>query len=74
MEDAHTTILQLEPETDRHISFFAVYDGHGGSFAANYAGANLWKNLRSNSEFKEGRFIEALTRGFHETDSKLRAG
>jgi hypothetical protein len=45
-----------------------------GSFAANYAGANLWKNLRSNSEFKEGRFIEALTRGFHETDSKLRAG
>ena len=74
MEDAHTTILQLEPETERHISFFAVYDGHGGSFAAKYSGANLWENLRQNSEFKDGKFKEALTKSFIETDAKLRAG
>ena len=74
MEDAHTTILQLEPDTERHISFFAVYDGHGGSFAAKYAGAKLWENLKNIPEFLNGDFKEALTKAFIETDAKLRAG
>jgi hypothetical protein len=30
MEDAHTTILELD--TTEKNSFFAVYDGHGGRF------------------------------------------
>lgn len=36
MEDAHTTKLDLDedkPESDSN-AFFAVYDGHGGAFAA----------------------------------------
>jgi len=33
MEDAHATVLSLDERTgDQKISFFAVYDGHGGEF------------------------------------------
>lgn len=32
MEDAHATILSLDEESGDNNSFFAVYDGHGGSF------------------------------------------
>jgi protein phosphatase 2C family protein 2/3 len=32
MEDAHTTILNLEESTADKNAFFAVYDGHGGKF------------------------------------------
>lgn len=32
MEDAHATILNLDGKTgDEKASFFAVYDGHGGT-------------------------------------------
>ena len=30
MEDAHSAVLDLAPEGNRHIAWFAVYDGHGG--------------------------------------------
>lgn len=30
MEDAHTTLLKLEPASNN--AFFAVFDGHGGTF------------------------------------------
>jgi protein phosphatase PTC2/3 len=30
MEDAHSAVLDLDPESNRRIAFFAVYDGHGG--------------------------------------------
>lgn len=53
MEDAHTTILHLEPDGEKHISFFAVYDGHGGSYAAKYAGLNLFENLKDLTEVWE---------------------
>jgi protein phosphatase 2C family protein 2/3 len=33
MEDAHATVLNLDGKTGADkISFFAVYDGHGGAF------------------------------------------
>ena len=30
MEDAHSALLNMAPDSDRHIAWFAVYDGHGG--------------------------------------------
>jgi protein phosphatase PTC2/3 len=30
MEDAHTAVLNMAPETGKRIAFFAVFDGHGG--------------------------------------------
>ena len=34
MEDAHSAVLDLAPESGKPIAWFAVYDGHGGSFIA----------------------------------------
>ncbi|KAJ3350166.1 Protein phosphatase 2C 2 [Kappamyces sp. JEL0680] len=75
MEDAHTTILKLDDKgTGKHLSLFAVYDGHGGSHAAKYAGSNLYENVVNTEEYAQGNYREALKKGFHITDDKLRAG
>jgi protein phosphatase 2C family protein 2/3 len=34
MEDAHSAVLDLAPDTGKRIAWFAVYDGHGGIFLA----------------------------------------
>ncbi|KAI8924302.1 phosphatase 2C-like domain-containing protein [Entophlyctis helioformis] len=72
MEDAHTTILRLESGDDRHISFFAVFDGHGGPNVARYSGANLHNIVMRQPEFKKGNYNTALKKGFLETDVDLR--
>lgn len=30
MEDAHSAVLDMDPEGNRRLAWFAVYDGHGG--------------------------------------------
>ena len=30
MEDAHSVVLNLSPQSKQAIAWFAVYDGHGG--------------------------------------------
>lgn len=47
MEDAHTAKLNLGPDNSE-CSFFAVYDGHGGSAIAKYCGRELHKKSVSN--------------------------
>ncbi|KAJ3273413.1 Protein phosphatase 2C 2 [Terramyces sp. JEL0728] len=72
MEDAHTTLTDLEQD-NKHISFFAVFDGHGGSHAAKFSGKNLHLNIVKTLQFKEGKYQEALKQGFLDTDVELRA-
>ena len=36
MEDAHAIFLDLEAANDKQNSFFAVYDGHGGTPSSFY--------------------------------------
>ena len=49
MEDSHTHILSL-PEDDT-ASFFAVYDGHGGSNVAQYCSKHLHKFILKRPEY-----------------------
>lgn len=81
MEDAHAAVLDLQwdpikknhqpaPTEDR-LSFFGVYDGHGGDKVALYAGENLHKILAKQEAFRKGDFEQALKDGFLATDRAI---
>ncbi|KAJ1528286.1 Protein phosphatase 2C 2, partial [Cladochytrium tenue] len=83
MEDAHTTVLSLLKEEDgaaahfgaddaRHVSFFGVYDGHGGATVARYSGRNLHRNVMLDEAFKRGDYHAAIKNGFLRTDELLK--
>ncbi|KAG2217642.1 hypothetical protein INT45_004218 [Circinella minor] len=69
MEDAHTTIPEYK---NTGASFFAVFDGHGGSAVAKYSGEHL-QDLVFNSKFyQQGNYREALRSSFLGIDEALR--
>lgn len=51
MEDSHTIITNLEGLNGH--SFVAVYDGHGGSLCAEYAGKNMMKFIQATQDYKK---------------------
>ncbi|KAK7048343.1 putative general substrate transporter [Favolaschia claudopus] len=73
MEDAHAIVLDLDGEKDDSNTFFAVYDGHGGSTVARFAGQNVHQRLVKEEAYKESRYDEALKRAFLGTDEDLLA-
>ncbi|PPR01739.1 hypothetical protein CVT24_001559 [Panaeolus cyanescens] len=73
MEDAHAAVLDLDGEADKSNTFFAVYDGHGGSSVARFAGQNVHKRLVTEESYKEGDFSTALKKAFLGTDEDLLA-
>ena len=87
MEDAHAAVLNLPEDVNvpskERVSFFAVYDGHGGTFlffshsganVARYAGRTVHGRLVELPEFKEHKWESALRRAFLKTDEDLRIG
>ncbi|KAI8072783.1 phosphatase 2C-domain-containing protein [Gongronella butleri] len=70
MEDAHTTITDYKGTLN---SFFAVFDGHGGSEVAKYSGEHLYKRILDSDAFKQGKLRTALKEGFLGIDQDLRA-
>ncbi|GAA5863565.1 hypothetical protein JCM8547_007286 [Rhodosporidiobolus lusitaniae] len=75
MEDAHAGILSLG-DTDKDgkkTSFFAVYDGHGGSTVAKFAGDTVHHRLAANEAFKKRDWEASMKRAYLETDEDLRA-
>ncbi len=78
MEDAHTTILDLlknfplaaKSHTSK-ISFFGVYDGHGGDKVALFTGENLHKIVAKTESFKKGNYEQSLKDGFLATDNAI---
>ncbi|WFC99108.1 protein-serine/threonine phosphatase [Malassezia yamatoensis] len=76
MEDAHAAILNLPDDAnvtpDQRVSFFAVYDGHGGANVARYAGRTLHGRLAELPEFQQRDWEAALRRAFLKTDEDLR--
>jgi len=84
MEDAHACVLDLKSDGDgvtngekvsnERISFFGVYDGHGGDKVAIYAGENLHKIIAKQETFKGGDIEKAVKDGFLATDRAILTG
>ncbi|KAG0366441.1 phosphatase 2C-domain-containing protein [Gamsiella multidivaricata] len=70
MEDAHTTLLNVEDAEG--TAFFAVYDGHGGPNVAKYSGEGLHKRIVGDKAFAKGDYMAAIKNGFLEMDRALR--
>ncbi|KXN88252.1 hypothetical protein AN958_07711 [Leucoagaricus sp. SymC.cos] len=73
MEDAHAAVLDLDEENKDTNAFFAVYDGHGGSNVAKYAGQNVHKRLVQEESYKEKNYETALRKAFLGVDEDLQA-
>lgn len=81
MEDAHTTVLDLlanfplaQKSHASKISFFGVYDGHGGDKVALFAGENVHKIVAKQESFKKSNYEQALKDGFLATDRAILNG
>ena len=84
MEDAHAAVLDLQVETadqdfkasseDTRLSFFGVYDGHGGDKVALFSGENIHKIIAKQDSFKNGDIEQALKDGFLATDRAILNG
>lgn len=73
MEDAHTAVLDLEGPNGKKNTFFAVYDGHGGSTVARFAGQNVHRRLVTEDLYLAGDYEAALKKAFLGTDEDLLA-
>lgn len=78
MEDSHTTVLDLladNPKAAKNhkskLSFFGVYDGHGGEKVASFAGDNIHHIIAKQDTFKDGNYEQALKDGFLATDRAI---
>ena len=71
MEDAHATVLKLDDQSNN--AYFAVFDGHGGSTVAKFAGKHVHERLKSDAGYQSKDYKTALKRAFLGTDDDLRA-
>ncbi|KAG4443455.1 hypothetical protein IFR05_001025 [Cadophora sp. M221] len=82
MEDAHAAVLDLQSvaedgkeskpaNIDSRLSFFGVYDGHGGDKVALFAGENIHPIIAKQEAFKKGDLEQALKDGFLATDRAI---
>ncbi|KAI9892271.1 MAG: Protein phosphatase 2C 2 [Vezdaea aestivalis] len=80
MEDAHSAQLDLiysvneaagATKPEGRLSFFGVYDGHGGSKVAQYTGENMHNIIAKQGAFGSGNYEQALKDGFLATDRAI---
>lgn len=77
MEDAHCTILDLLADNEEakahgsRLSFFGVFDGHGGHKVAQFAGEHIHDILVKQGTFKAGNYEQALKDCFLATDRAI---
>jgi protein phosphatase PTC2/3 len=83
MEDAHAAVLDLQADdgkehkstpADQRLSFFGVYDGHGGDKVAVFAGKHIHQIIAKQEAFKKGDLEQALKDGFLATDRAILNG
>lgn len=65
MEDEHTHMVR------EHDAFFGMYDGHGGTEAATYAAATLYKNFFNWEKEKPTHTKDNLVEAFEQTDKEI---
>eukprot|EP01129_Flabellula_baltica_P014615 TRINITY_DN7042_c0_g1_i1.p1 TRINITY_DN7042_c0_g1~~TRINITY_DN7042_c0_g1_i1.p1 ORF type:complete len:284 (-),score=79.10 TRINITY_DN7042_c0_g1_i1:48-899(-) len=72
-DDLRTSELPLDGfmEGENPLSFYAVYDGHGGKRAAKLAKELLHVNLFKNEKFLSGDHEAGITESFLETDKGI---
>ncbi|KAG5719384.1 Phosphatase 2C like protein [Termitomyces sp. T112] len=71
MEDTHVVMLHLDEGKEVSNTFFAVYDGHCGSYVAKYAEENVHKCLVEEESYKQGQYELAMERAFLRADEDL---
>ncbi|KAJ4408005.1 Protein phosphatase 2C 2 [Gnomoniopsis sp. IMI 355080] len=77
MEDAHIAVLDLLNGTSeakdhsQKLSFFGVFDGHGGDKVALYTGEHIHNIIAKQETFKAGNYEQALKDGFLATDRAI---
>lgn len=81
MEDAHTAVLDLgklsgddSKAKSVRLSFFGVFDGHGGEKVALFAGDNIHGIIMNQDGFKTGDYAQGLRDGFLATDRAILNG
>lgn len=84
MEDAHAAILDLQAKyinksaeptaPEQRLSFFGVYDGHGGDKVALFAGEKVHQIVAKQDAFAKGNIEQALKDGFLATDRAILDG
>lgn len=82
MEDAHCTVLDLlTPKADEEkkihpsrLSFFGVFDGHGGHKVAEFAGEHIYDILKKQDTFNAGNYDQSLKDCFLATDRAILSG
>jgi protein phosphatase 2C family protein 2/3 len=73
MEDAHTAVLDLDTKKTHpdKLSFFGVFDGHGGDKVALFAGENIHNIIFKQDTFKARDYAQGLKDGFLATDRAI---
>lgn len=71
MEDAHTNLLSLPG--DPSASFFAVFDGHGGTTVSKYLGEFMHLKLVAQPSYQKGDIERALYDAFVKIDDDMRS-
>ncbi|KAF4977175.1 hypothetical protein FZEAL_6283 [Fusarium zealandicum] len=73
MEDAHTAVLDLDSAKSHSdkLSFFGVFDGHGGDKVALFAGQNIHNIIFKQDTFKKRDYAQGLKDGFLATDRAI---
>ena len=81
MEDSHTTVLDLLASNPKaaaahnsKLSFFGVFDGHGGDKVALFTGDNIHNIIAKQDTFQTGNYEQALKDGFLATDRAILNG
>ncbi|XP_039264892.2 putative protein phosphatase 2C T23F11.1 [Styela clava] len=69
MEDEHTHSLCLNDEKESHM--FAVFDGHGGQAAAQFASKKICNAVVSHHAYQKGDIAVALREGFLQLDDEM---